>query len=94
MRNVNETLRKTTGLEIGKWIARSTVGLWTIKDEILWWGWHPPKEKTRATGRNVSWNQAQPTEDGDIPLGYSGRTDLGREQCDIWAVSITIKECL
>jgi hypothetical protein len=34
-RNVNETLRKTTGLEIAKQIARSTVGRQTSKDRTL-----------------------------------------------------------
>jgi hypothetical protein len=34
----NEVFRKTTGMEFGKWTARSTVGLQRIKDSILWKG--------------------------------------------------------
>jgi hypothetical protein len=41
--NVNETLRKTTGLEITKRIAGYTAGLRTIKDRTLWRGLPPPK---------------------------------------------------
>jgi hypothetical protein len=45
--NVNETLRKAIGLEIAKRIARSTVGLRTIKDRTLWRGRPPTKQKNR-----------------------------------------------
>jgi hypothetical protein len=48
MRNVNEALRKATGPEIAKRIARSTVGLRTIKDRNLWTG-----RKKRATRRKA-----------------------------------------
>jgi hypothetical protein len=44
-RNVNETLRKTTGLEIAKQIVRSTVGLRTIEDRTYWRGRPSPKRK-------------------------------------------------
>jgi hypothetical protein len=37
-----KTFKKTTGLEIVKQIARSTVGLRKIKDWTLWRGWPPP----------------------------------------------------
>jgi hypothetical protein len=36
--SVNDTLRKTIGLEIAKRIVKSTVGLRTIKDRTLWRG--------------------------------------------------------
>jgi hypothetical protein len=44
--NVNETLRKTAGMEIAKQISITTDGLRTIKDRTLWRGRSPPKRKT------------------------------------------------
>jgi hypothetical protein len=49
MRNVNEILRRTTVLEIAKRIARSTVGLRTIKDGILW------RDRPLRNGKHEQW---------------------------------------
>jgi hypothetical protein len=47
MRNVNKTLRKTTGLETVKRIERSTVRLWKMRNWTLWRGRPPPKQKIK-----------------------------------------------
>jgi hypothetical protein len=85
--NVNETLRMTTGLEIAKRIARSTVGLRKMRNWTLWRGRFPPERinETEQGGRKARRHKQRPRKGrkGDTPLGYSGRIVLRREQCDI-----------
>jgi hypothetical protein len=55
-RNVNETVRITTVLEIAKRIAGSTVELRTIKDRTLWRGRPRPKRKKEAAHGVRAWD--------------------------------------
>jgi hypothetical protein len=85
--NINETVRKTTGLEIAKRIAQSTVGLRTIKYRVLWRGRSLPKRKKEAAHgvrtedvgapATPSVGREKPLDDWDTP-GSTGALTVSR----------------
>jgi hypothetical protein len=67
-REFTKIYRKTNGLQIAKRIAKSTVGLQTIKDWTLWKGRSPLKRKDVAHGVRVGNVGTQAIRDSSAPL--------------------------
>jgi hypothetical protein len=75
-RTSGRIFRKTVELEFEKQTAWSSTGLWEMSDWILWRRWQPPKQKKRRQEHSP-----RKRRDGGMPLGYSERIALRREQC-------------
>jgi hypothetical protein len=91
----NETVRQTLGLEVMKWVVKSSITLWKMSDRTLWGSTPPPKQKKSQSRAEVQEMQEQrplleispvPKRkeiDGDIPRPtstLSWRCSVRREQ--------------